>query len=183
MTVELRPWRSADWPIAFRWARESAPWVFDDFAPTDQHSWIDSQIRRSSHDYAVIHEGELGGLIQGDRISPITVQVHFLFKRHFCTPEITTEAALLAKAEAWRLGYRKIWCLVDAENRAIIRLIKRVGGIPEGMLRRHVQKDGMLTDIAVFGIFRERSREWVPAHKPLPNLELKASNSTRSSRS
>lgn len=153
--VEVRTWAGSDWPRAYSWARESEHWVFDDFASRDQRDWVDSQIRRSSHDFGVYLDGALGGLIQGDRISPVCVQVHFLFKRHFWTPQETTQAAELAKWEAWRLGYRKIWCLVDADNRAIIALIRRVGGIYEGTLVNHVQKAGKLSDIASWAILRE----------------------------
>lgn len=57
------------------------------------------------------------------------------------------------------LGLRRVWCEVLATNRPGIRVHERAGFATEGVLRRHVVKQGEPVDVVVLGLLAEEWRE------------------------
>lgn len=52
-------------------------------------------------------------------------------------------------------GYRRLWGRVFSENEGSMRVLERVGYVKEGVLRRHVEKNGVVMDMHMFGITKE----------------------------
>lgn len=79
---------------------------------------------------------------------------------------IGTEAHLLLADWAFKnLGLHKIWAYIRPENKAIIKVVERIGFRVEGMLREEKYIGGNRVDVVRIGLLR---REFYAAH---PELE------------
>lgn len=163
MIVTLHPWQDYDWPRYWSWIQPFWDLVSDDFYPRDLDGFIARKLEETRHNtgnfaldsvvnLGVYADDELVGLISSTRISPVTCQGHISLKPSAWRQEIGRQALEQVKEIAWEAGYKKIWLLAYADNGAIIALIEAVGGIFEGVLLKHTQRNGELVDMVSYAI-------------------------------
>ena len=104
----------------------------------------------------VYRDGELGGLIMFDRLSPILCECHVYFKRSFWGWATTVPALRLAYAWATGPGgYKKGTSPVFESNRLMVRLLEHLGAVQEGFFRNHTTQRGKPVNVLYFSIFKE----------------------------
>ncbi len=153
--ISLSPWEESDWPIAFIWLDASWDMLSDDFHPRDIDSFVEIKRRQNAVTIGVYKDDELGGFLTQSPISPVLCQGHAVFKRRFWRPDETVVALELGKRLAWQMGYHKISAHVYPENKAMVRLLERVGGVYEGRLYSETQRGGKLVDMLSYALLRE----------------------------
>lgn len=154
--IELRPFDSADWPVIWRWIERYYFKVADDYAPKTLREFVDASIRRGSKNFGVYKNGELGGLIMFDHLSPMLCECHVYFKRSFWGWETTVPALRLAYR--WAVtegGYKKCTSPVFESNRLMIRLMEHLGFVQEAFFRNHTMQRGKPVNVVYLSLFRE----------------------------
>ncbi len=157
--IELKPWQSEDFPIAWRWIDESWQLLSDDYADRSLESFIDNKQWQGAVNVGVWVDGDLCGLLILVPISPILAQGHCVFRRRTVRPDVTVEVMRMAMRLAWHWGYRKLWCWVYPKNRAAIRLLKVLGAHFEGELLSHTVKDGKLASMLSYALLRNEQED------------------------
>jgi RimJ/RimL family protein N-acetyltransferase len=153
--ISLRPFDPSDLPIAWYWIKDYYWRVADDYAPQNERDFIKHQLGRDSVRAGVYRDGELGGLMICEGISPVLCEGHCYFKKGFWGWETTLPALHCALKAAWALGYDKMICPVFAKNRLMARLLVEIGAIPEAFLQSHTRQHGQPVDVVYFSLFRE----------------------------
>jgi RimJ/RimL family protein N-acetyltransferase len=116
--------------------------------------------------WAVYADGELGGMISFQRISPWLGTAHCLFKSDFQAlsrrssgrrrPSIARAACKLAVAEMFATGIGKLefypLAAADGAGGAIGSLVTSLGAKREGTLRGHTLQHGKPIDINMYGL-------------------------------
>jgi len=154
--IELRDFDPSDWPVIWKWIERYYWKVADDYAPKTLREFVDASIRRGSRNFGVYRDGELGGLIMFDQLSPILCECHIYFKRSFWGWGTTVPALRLA--HAWATGpggYKKGTSPVFESNRLMVRLLEHLGAVQEGFFRNHTTQRGKPVNVLYFSIFKE----------------------------
>jgi RimJ/RimL family protein N-acetyltransferase len=153
--IEIKPWNEADWPVAFYWFEADWDLQADDYYPRDLDVFVELHRSKGSISFGVHVDGELAGIFIFLPVSPIVIDVHCVFARSFRDGRTAFAAAQIILKAIWRMGYRKISCVAFENNHRVIRLIERMGGIYEGLLLGHMQKNGRPANLVSYGILRE----------------------------
>jgi RimJ/RimL family protein N-acetyltransferase len=154
--IELRPWDPSDWPLEYRWLKAVWNRVADDFSPTNEADYIKAQLVASHCIHrGVYRNGELGGILTGQPITPYLVQVHVQFRKSFYGSETTLPAIRLGIDVLFdECGFGKIWAVVFADNAPIIATLRRLGATWEGTLIAHTTRNGRPIDMESFAILK-----------------------------
>lgn len=156
-TIELRGWNSADWPICWSWLNRYYWKVADDYAPKTLQEFVDASISRGSRNFGVYRNGELGGLIMFDRLSPYLCECHVYFKRSFWGWATTVPALQLARRWATTEGgYSKCTSPIFESNQLMVKLAERLGFIQEAFFRAHTTQRGKPVNVLYFSYFARR---------------------------
>ena len=145
-------------PRIYLWMRQNWDKVADDSTPADVNAFVEDWLRRErggQKSWAVLKDGELGGVITSERISDIVADLHCTFRREFWGRGNTVPALALACAEIFGSAVEKITSLVYPDNRAMIGMAIANGAIKEGHLHRQVRKNGELVDLLLLGLTKE----------------------------
>lgn len=156
--VDLRPWKEDDFPIAWLWMEPFWHQLADDSMPRDLDAFVEIRRAQQAINLGVYRNNELGGLLTLVPRSPWLGEGHCIFKRTFMDRETPVRALEMSKQFAWRIGYRKINCVVFPDNKAMIYLLLRVGALREGPHYSHTQRDGRPTDMLSFAILEDSWR-------------------------
>src|SRR5579872_629050 len=146
-------------PRVWEWVREFRDRVADDFAPSTLAEFVsqwEAQDAAGRRTWAVLRDGELGGVITSNRLSPIVADAHCVFKREFWGRDTTAEALRHVFAAIFAQGVEKITSLAFRDNHALFGLVARLGFEREGTLRQHTRRRGELVDMVIVGLRRER---------------------------
>lgn len=170
-SIELRPWREADWPLAFRWALQCWRWIADDSFPKDQRTWIRHRIAATQDqeardqgmpkNFGVYRDGELGGILMCEGRGPWVCQAHCIFKRgidrrdSFWGHQTTVPALQLGIEKAWEMGYTKVQAVFFDDHRAMIRLMEELDAVQEAIYQRQAIREGEWATLVGYAIFRE----------------------------
>lgn len=150
--IEIRPLNPADFPIVWIWIEDSWRWIADDFFPKTLEAFIELNQRRNADHFAVYVDGDLCGIFTVIVLLPFVWECHVTFARRFLEPDETAEALRAAMQVARKFGCQTVICLAFPENKAIIRLLKRVGAVYEGRLRNRTQRDGKPSDLISYAL-------------------------------
>jgi RimJ/RimL family protein N-acetyltransferase len=106
--------------------------------------------------WAVYAEGELGGLIEFQRMSPWLGTAHMLLKPDFQGRGIAVNACRAAVAEMFaEPGLGRLEFRVLAGNLAIGSLVCNIGGKREGTLAGYTLSEGKPKDVWIYGLSKE----------------------------
>lgn len=137
--------------------------LFGEAPPTrDGHlRWFEEMRARGDRQEFVIMDrasGHAVGTIGLSRIDPAHRRAEYgvlIGEANARDKGFAAEASRLLLGYAFgRLGLNRVYLHVFSENEAAIRLYRRVGFVPEGILRQHVYKGGRFRDVAVMGILK-----------------------------
>jgi RimJ/RimL family protein N-acetyltransferase len=152
----LSPFPAWAVPRVWVWMQQFRGRVMDDFGPRTLEEfmaeWEARQPARMS--WAVLRDGEIGGLVVVDRQSPVLGATHCVFKRSFWGHEDTVDALKQIYEQAFSAGIQKLSCAVFPDNAQLIHLARRVGARREGRLKNHTLRDGKPADLLILGLER-----------------------------
>jgi RimJ/RimL family protein N-acetyltransferase len=131
--------------------------VSDDFSPQNQADFMRAMAHKwdSIRTWAVYGDGELGGLITFEKLTPWVGTAHFLLKHEFHRKGIAVKAARQAAAEIFeREDVGKLVFYPLAGNLAIGSLLCNIGARREGTLAGHTLCGGKPTAMWVYGLLK-----------------------------
>jgi ribosomal-protein-alanine N-acetyltransferase len=111
-------------------------------------------------EFAIVIEGLVIGRVrlEFDQANQ-TAELGYGVARPYWGRGIATEAARATIDYAFsELTVAKIWARVDPRNVGSVRVLEKLGMLPEGLLRSHVIRRGERADRAYYGLLRE---EWI----------------------
>lgn len=148
-------------PRVWRWIEQFRGKVSDDFSPQDEDGFILFMLTTWKHhkSWAVYGEGELGGLITFERLSPWLGTAHLILKPQFHGRGIAVQACRMAVTEMFAEGIGKLGFYPLAGNLAIGSLLVNIGARREGKLEAHTLCEGKPTDVWVYGLLKENFEE------------------------
>lgn len=114
-----------------------------------------------------IGECDLSGIDRHHR----SAEIGFLFGRAYWGHGYASEAMAAVLAHAFEtLALERLWARIHAGNEASARLLARLGFAREGLLRRHVLRDGERRDCLLYGRLRNEGHPSPPRsqHNPPP---------------
>lgn len=164
--VTLRPLRAEDARLTFEWRQSDRASLLNQGARTveDQARWIAA---RPAGEFNFVIETRaqrpigMISLIGIDRINRVGEPGRFLIG------DESAAKGLPAAAEAMKLVYelafdqlelRRVWGIIAADNRRMIKWQLYMGMSREGCLRQHLSIHGQLQDAVVFGLLDEDYR-------------------------
>lgn len=127
----------------------------DDYGPRTLDAWVDQMGASTEKTWGVYRDGELGGMLSFQRVSPWLGTAHCVFKPDFWGRAITRPAVESALREMFGSGIGKLSFAVFSDNRAIRSLLSEFGASVEGTLRKHTLRDGKPIDTVTLAIFKE----------------------------
>lgn len=131
--------------------------VMDDFAPQNMEAFVEQRMQAAGFEltYGVAKGDELGGLITVQPLSTHLASAHFLFKKSFWGSDTTLPAIRTVLGGVFEMGFEKITSIAFAENFQLLALVRKLGGMKEGHLRRNTMRKGKASDQMVLGLLRE----------------------------
>ena len=144
-------------PRVYRWIEGFKNKVNDDFGPKTLGEFMETMAAKwETHaSWAVSVDGELGGLITFERLSPWVGTAHFVFKPDFQGRGVASKACRIAIAEMFEMGIGKLSFYPLGGNLAIGSLLCNLGAKREGTLTGQTLVDGKPTDILIYGLLKE----------------------------
>lgn len=171
MTIEVVcPFPDAALPLLWSWIEESRRQVVDDFGPQTWEEFLDAERSRSGDvaTFAIYRDGIIGGYVRAEKTGPITADAHCIFARDFYGYQTTIPALNEVAEWLFRAGIERITLSTLAHNAAIRALVKRLGAVEEGRLRKCTRQNGEPVDVLIFGLLRE---EWAAKQTLAPRLD------------
>jgi len=144
-------------PRVYRWYQSFREKIADDFAPKTLDEFIQSQLMKwdLQKSWAIYGDGELGGLITFERLSPWLGTAHVLLKPEFHGKGIAVKACRQAVSEMFALGLGKLEFRVLAGNLAVGSLVVNIGAKREGTLEAQTLTNGQPRDVWIYGLTKQ----------------------------
>jgi RimJ/RimL family protein N-acetyltransferase len=154
-------------PRVWRWVEAHRDRIADDYFAKDLDQFVDDWevlIRRGRVTWGVMREGVLGGVITSEQKSAIVWDLHCVFSREFWGNATTVPALRLACEQIFApppegFGADKISTEAFADNLSLSRLVKALGGSREGIQHGQTRRGGVLVDVMLLGLQKERFDE------------------------
>ncbi|MBZ5578259.1 MAG: GNAT family N-acetyltransferase [Acidobacteriia bacterium] len=146
-------------PRIWRWIEPFRHKVLDDFGPQDLGQFVEWMAMKWDQQmtWAVYGDGELGGLLTFERLSPWLGTAHAIFKPDFQGKGITLsavrETGLAIFDKMPELG--KVEFYVPEGNLAMGSLLVNLGAKREAKLAAHTLCGGKPVDLWIYGIRKE----------------------------
>lgn len=176
MPIELvSPFPVYHVPRIWGWVQTFRDKVADDYAPKTIHDFVEDFRRKElngQRSWAVIRDGEMGGVIQSEAISPGVRSIHAMFKREFWGHATTLPALRQACDQIFANDVRKLVALIFVDNGASINIAMSLGGVREGTLRAETIRNGEPVDVAIVGIHREAFKNGVVNRRVLKLADI-----------
>jgi RimJ/RimL family protein N-acetyltransferase len=159
MQVELiKPFPFESLPRIWSWISTFREKVADDFGPKTMDEFISHM--RSVWDrqksWAIFNDGELGGLITFERVTPWLGTAHVLLKPDFQGKGIAVQACRQAVGEMFtQEGVGKLEFRVLGGNLAVGSLLITIGAKREGTQEQHTLRAGEPADVWIYGLTKE----------------------------
>lgn len=130
--------------------------VSDDYSPKTVEDFIAFFERAADQQktWAVYRNGELGGMISYQQVSPIVGTAHCVFKKTFWGHATTMEALRQAFLHMFE-NCTKISSPVMEGNKAMLSLLMKMGAKREGVLEAHTLRDGKPLNLVMTAFFRD----------------------------
>ena len=145
-------------PRIWRWIETFKHKVSDDFGPQTLQDFVSFAAAKwdQQKTWAVYVDGELGGLITFERLSPWLGTAHWIFKPDFQGKGIAVRASRVAIAEMFAEGIGKLAVYPLAGNYAMGALLCSLGFEREGTLISHTLCGGKPTDMWGYGLTKSQ---------------------------
>jgi RimJ/RimL family protein N-acetyltransferase len=144
-----RIWRWIE-PFRAQLSNDSSPKTLDEFLAFKAPNW------KKRRTWAIYGDGELGGLIEFEKLDSWLGTAHFLLKPEFHRQGLSIKAARIAAADIFEHeGIGKLTFQILAGNLAIGSLLCNLGARREGTLEGHTLRGGKPTDLWVYGLSKE----------------------------
>lgn len=158
---------AADDDEVFRWQSFARPTSLDEAAQL--HDWYAARPGTITWTQIDVTSGSVAGLTTYYDIDPINRSVAIgvtWLGRRFWRTAVNTEAKLLLMRRAFEvLGCVRVVWHVDIMNERSQAAVERIGGVREGVLRKHrLRRDGSWRDTVVFSMTDD---EWPAARTHL----------------
>jgi len=158
------------WLQEFRWR------VADDFSPQTLDAFVEDWIERAElgrETWGVWRDGELGGVVCVDKVSPIVASSHFLFKKSFWGSETTVAAVEQVFQEVFDTGIERIVSVVFRDNANVLGFARRLGFVTEGTLRKNTMRQGKLVDMVALGLLKaDFAKAYAARHPQAPVIAI-----------
>lgn len=106
--------------------------------------------------WAVYRDGELGGIVSFQALTPWLGTAHCLFKKNLWGFETTIPALRTVAEEIFATGIWKLTVMPFRDNLQIKGVLKRLGAECEGTLREHTVREGKPVDVLLYGLTRRK---------------------------
>jgi RimJ/RimL family protein N-acetyltransferase len=146
-------------PRVWAWTEPFQNRVRDDFSARTIEQFLEeweAAEARGRESWSVSRDGELGGVIQCTRYSPILADIHCVFKPSFWGQATTKPAMERVLGEIFSTGALKVTSSPFRDNAAVIGLLKNLGGKTEAVLEGHTIRGGRLVDVVIISVTKER---------------------------
>lgn len=158
--MEIRtesPFPEYAWPRVWSWIETFRHRVADDFGPKTLEEFVEQRMA-ATHEktWAVYRDGELGGIVSFQALTPWLGTAHCLFKKNLWGFETTIPALRAVAEEIFATGIWKLTVMPFRDNLQIKGVLKRLGAECEGTLREHTVREGKPVDVLLYGLTRKR---------------------------
>ena len=153
----VSPFPFASLPRVWHWIEPFRGKVADDFAPQTLEDFIAhvSASWKRQKTWGIVGDGELGGLILFERLTPWLGTAHVLLKPDFQGRGVAVKACRAAVAEMFGLGIGKLTFRVLAGNLAIGSLLVNIGARREGTQEAETLRNGEPADVWLYGLTKK----------------------------
>lgn len=153
----ISPFPAYAWPRVWDWMAKFRHRTMDDSGPTTLEEFMQQRQDRDQIEmsWGVSRDGELGGVVTFLPASEIVGYAHTVFRPDFWGHHITIPALRQVADQIFEAGYSKIAMTPFADNFAIGAVLKKLGAVREGVLKRHTMRNGELVDMALWALFKE----------------------------
>jgi UDP-4-amino-4,6-dideoxy-N-acetyl-beta-L-altrosamine N-acetyltransferase len=148
--------------LAWRNLPDVARWMYSDHAigPDEHARWFDAALADPRRRYWIIEaDGRPVGLANLYDLTPEHGRTAWAY---YLADPTTRGQGIGAFVEYWiiehvfgELGLTKLWCEVLIDNEPVWRLHEGFGFRREALLRQHVRKAGVLTDVVGLGLLAQ----------------------------
>lgn len=141
-------------PRVWGWIAKFRERISDDFSPRTQDEFV-AALAESWPRYltwAIRADGELGGLVTFERLSPWIGTARIVLKPDFQGKGLAAKAARAAAAEIFATGVGKLALHLFEGNLALSSMAASLGAKREGCLKGHSLRDGKPIDVWVYGL-------------------------------
>lgn len=163
--LSLRRFQPTDKETLVRLADNAhiAQWLADMFPhpyrPEDADQWLErTKMETRPCNFAIEWKGELAGgigLVPLADIHSGTAELGYWLGEPYWGQGIATRAVALLLSYAFdELLFIRVHAQVFAENRASMRVLEKNGFVKEGVLRKHIRKNGVITDAVLYAKLR-----------------------------
>lgn len=159
-------------PRIWQWVESFRDKVFDDYGPQTQREFVDQWIkaeRNGRRSWSVSKRNELGGVITVSNLSPVVAEMHCVFRKEFWGHENTVPALEAVADLLLAEGIEKVTSCVTADNHGLLALLRKIGGVREGVLKDQQRRGGKPADLVIIAVHKEayhaRGRILEPGHK------------------
>jgi len=152
----VSPFPPEAWPSAWAWIQTFQDRVCDDYAPKTCADFVAQQIARAGlvRTWGVWADGQLGGALEVQALSPVTAVAHLLFRRSFWG-RCTRPAAAAVFGEVFAGGVEKISLFPFTDNHQVRQFLRALGAVEEGVLRAQTRRGGKPLDVVAMALFKE----------------------------
>lgn len=165
--INLRPLRVEDARLTFQWRQGDRANLLNQGAQTieEQARWIAA---RPAGEFNFVIETlahrpiGMVSLVGVDQINRVAEPGRFLIGDELAArglPAAAEAMKLVYELAFDRLELRRVWGIIAADNRRMIKWQLYMGMTREGCLRRHLSIYGQLQDAVVFGLLAEEYRK------------------------
>lgn len=112
-----------------------------------------------NHVFALRYQGQLCGLVNLDGLDPHNshAEIGIAITDRLLRGQGLAEEGLrlLLDFGFGELNLNRIWCRIISGNEPSVKLFQKAGFKTEGVLRRHVLRNGEFRDMLIFGLLRD----------------------------
>lgn len=168
LSVELRPFPFEALPRVWGWMEGFRAKVADDFAPQTLGQFLTVMADKWEHPdfkaWSISADGELGGMITFERVSPWLGTAHLLLKPNFQGKGVSIVALRRAFAQMFDLGIGKLAFYPLGNSLAVGSLLVNLGARREGKLVSHTLVGGKPADVNLYGLLKEEFLNHAATH-------------------
>lgn len=150
-----------NWPIIWLWMEQSWKMVANDDSPRDLDSFVEMKRSESAPCLGVYLDGRLVGFLTispvafvDESLETVVGEGHRLFARRALRPEQTREALEMGIACAFGTGFERIIARIYPDNRAMLRLLLKLGAVLDLDENFQTRRDGELVGMMTFNLNR-----------------------------